>query len=1144
MSIGKGYLSMVDDWMSIGNSWMSTGKGCISKVESWMGMARIKKQWTFPVVLWVSLLLLLAGSGMQAVPVQAEDHTGETVIIDHGGAGYSESGVWTESTTVRGYNNSSTRYGNTSQGYAQWKPDVAGGTYRVSVFKPVHANNDKQAVVTVYHQFGSSPHSLDYTAGSSGWVELGLYSFAPGDSGYVRVTSADRGLMRADAVMFEQVDADPVALASPPENEALALDTRFKIHFSKNMPLEQLVPEMIVLHNDTAQSSVPAAIGILDTGRAVEITPANQLMYGTAYTLRLDEAMTDTEGKLLSGAISWSFITVAEDTTPPAASVVFPASAGHLTVSSSIEIAFTKPVDPQTVHPGAELVVTDVAAGLPVAYELAWKDDHTRLILTPAAHLSYSAAYTLTLGSGIKDMGGRGLAPFAPWTFTTAPVSNPLPRLYVSPGGSDSNPGTAEAPVATVSRAQDLVRAMNSNMAGDITVYLGGGTYALSDTLLWTGQDSGTNGYYIRYTNKDGEIPVLSGGRAITGWSAVEGSGIWSAPAGSVPFRQLYVNGSRAVRARSETLYSAISYNADRSGFIVDGEVLGQWDGADQLELSWYKGWRHSRAVVDRIIPGADPGTYEVIMKQPYFNWMTTSGYLAHGPNLYGFQLENAKELLDRPGEWYLDSGTQTVYYWPLPGENPAASEIIAPQVQTLASLQGTLDEPVQYLEFSGISFRHGTWMQPSEQGISTIQGDVVASGLNQKGGLNQGEKITGNILLHAAQHIRFERNRFEHMGAAGIVLEYGTSDVSLTGNIFTDISAAAIIAGDLADAYPADSRQVTRRNTIDNNVIYNAANEYWGSTGIFALYVEELSILHNELYDLPYSAISVGWGWDGHTSSTVMKNNVVEGNHIHHYMYKLRDGGGVYTLGRQPGSMISRNLIHDQIHVYGGIYLDAGSSYISVQENITYKVPMNIHGMYQDPTNPIGNNYFGLEPCDEGYPADIAALAGLEPVYRDLLVGLPEPQARHEEEQGGQEPERTDSVVLLNGKPGYTETGEWTGSDITGYDGISPTRFSVSAGASAEWRPNLNPGWYRVSFFTMVFSNSDPNAKVEVFASGGTGTAYVNQTAGEMRWVDLGIHYFDEGTGGYVKLTRMTSPSDNSYGYARANAVRFEKLE
>ncbi|MNI52314.1 hypothetical protein D3C73_1070820 [compost metagenome] len=149
-------------------------------------------------------------------------------------------------------------------------------------------------------------------------------------------------------------------------------------------------------------------------------------------------------------------------------------------------------------------------------------------------------------------------------------------------------------------------------------------------------------------------------------------------------------------------------------------------------------------------------------------------------------------------------------------------------------------------------------------------------------------------------------------MGGAGIVIEYGSSGNIISGTVFTDISAGAIIVGDLSDAYPQDLRQVTTNNRIHNNVVYDVAKEYWGSVGITGFYVDSLVIENNEVFGIPYSGISVGWGWGGHLDSETSRNNIIRANHVSHMMSSMSDGGGIYTLGQQPNSIIDGNLIHD----------------------------------------------------------------------------------------------------------------------------------------------------------------------------------------------------------------------------------------
>src|SRR5690606_326772 len=89
----------------------------------------------------------------------------------------------------------------------------------------------------------------------------------------------------------------------------------------------------------------------------------------------------------------------------------------------------------------------------------------------------------------------------------------------VSPTGDDSNPGTLDAPFLTLAKARDVVRAASVEMADDIHVYLRGGTYRLSETLVLTPEDSGKNGHSIVYQAYPGETPILSGSVQVTGWT-------------------------------------------------------------------------------------------------------------------------------------------------------------------------------------------------------------------------------------------------------------------------------------------------------------------------------------------------------------------------------------------------------------------------------------------------------------------------------------------------------------------------------------------------------------------------------------------------------------------------------------------------
>jgi hypothetical protein len=131
--------------------------------------------------------------------------------------------------------------------------------------------------------------------------------------------------------------------------------------------------------------------------------------------------------------------------------------------------------------------------------------------------------------------------------------TNNITEIYVSPTGSDENDGTLHSAFKSIQRAREYVRSINDNMYGNIIVNLEG-EYVLSDTLEFTKEDSGTNGFSVIYKG-NGET-IISGGRKIGGWSRQEGTPLWKTTvSGADDIRQLYINGNRAARSRSKWLY-------------------------------------------------------------------------------------------------------------------------------------------------------------------------------------------------------------------------------------------------------------------------------------------------------------------------------------------------------------------------------------------------------------------------------------------------------------------------------------------------------------------------------------------------------------------------------------------------------------
>ena len=369
------------------------------------------------------------------------------------------------------------------------------------------------------------------------------------------------------------------------------------------------------------------------------------------------------------------------------------------------------------------------------------------------------------------------------------------------------------------------------------------------------------------------------------------------------------------------------------------------------------------------------------------------------------FYLTNARELLDVAGEWYHDIDARKVYYYPREGEKmqDAGTEVIVPAIETLVQVKGTIDRPVSHIRFEKITFSHTTWMRPSEKGHVPLQAgmyltdgyridpkmerDYLNHPLDNQGWL--GRPATA-VSVAAANQIDFERCRFEHLGSTGLDYEEAVQGGVVRGCLFRDIAGNGLVVGSFSPAAhethlpydPADLREVCAHQQISNCYFTEVGNEDWGCLAITAGYVKDINIEHNEICEVPYSGISLGWGWT--QTVNCMRNNRVHANLIHHYAKHMYDVAGIYTLGSQPKSYVTENCVHsiykpgyvhDPNHWFY-LYTDEGSSFITVRDNWTEgeKYLQNANG----PGNVWENNGPQVDTV-------IRERAGLEAEYRDL---------------------------------------------------------------------------------------------------------------------------------------------------------------
>ena len=596
-------------------------------------------------------------------------------------------------------------------------------------------------------------------------------------------------------------------------------------------------------------------------------------------------------------------------------------------------------------------------------------------------------------------------------------------EIWISPKGSDFNDGTRQSPKATLTsalrQAREWRRTEDNRIQGGITIYMEGGTYAFHEPVFIRPEDSGTKESPTIIRSVGDEKVILSGGISIKGWKKQGKVWVADVPAFNgrpLDFRQLWVNGKKAVRARDvedfEKMNRICSVDEKNEILYVPAVSIRRLiDNKGNLkakyaEMVLHQMWCVANLRIRSVEVQGDSAAirfhqpesriqFEHLWPRPM---VTTDGHNS------AFYLTNARELQDVPGEWYHDIDARKVYYYPREGEKMQEAEVIVPAVETLVRVEGTLDRPVCHIRFEKITFSYTTWMRPSEKGHVPLQ-----AGMYLTDGYRIDPKMQRNYLNHpldnqgwlgrpaaavrvvAAKQIDFERCRFEHLGSTGLDYEEAVQGGVVRGCLFRDIAGNGLLVGSFSPAAhethlpynPADRREVCTQQQINNCYFTEIGNEDWGCLAIAAGYVGDVNIEHNEISEVPYSGISLGWGWT--QTVNCMRNNRVHANLIHHYAKHMYDVAGIYTLGSQPKSYVTENCVHsiykpgyvhDPNHWFY-LYTDEGSSFITVRDNWTEgeKYLQNANG----PGNVWENNGPKVDSV-------IRERAGLEAGYKDLL--------------------------------------------------------------------------------------------------------------------------------------------------------------
>ena len=534
--------------------------------------------------------------------------------------------------------------------------------------------------------------------------------------------------------------------------------------------------------------------------------------------------------------------------------------------------------------------------------------------------------------------------------------------LYVSPDAADKGEGTTESPIS-LTGAKEMLKGLKNEKA-TATVYLLGGTYCFDDVLCFNSEDMAN----VTYKAYDKEKVVFSGAYEINGFKESEVNGVkvftkkLDTSQDNWYFKSLFSdNGEVNITRFPEEGYFTVKATApeddlwneenrpweftygQRSFYANTEDIPSKFHNEEDVNIRILHYW-HDELMN---IKSYNAETGKIGLSRP-------STMEIRDIDRYYF--ENVFEALNEPGEWYLDKVSGILYYVPKEGEKADTLTLYGSNIDRLIDING-----VDGISFEGVHFTRTDWVEPKADGFYTgtwwEENDLDFP--------QAAMFVDGVVSVEYAENVHFKNCEFTNLGGTAVKMKFGVKNSSVENCYFENIAATAIYAG--GENCLPEQDNYTQNITIKNNEIYKYGRKFFSAIGIHITFCDTAEVVNNEIHDGYYTGISVGWIWSYDYNAT--KNVKVSRNLIYNIGQGwLSDMGGIYMLGKQPGTVLSENVIHNVAADPGeggyggwGIYLDEGSSYMTVEKNLVYACGNQSFNVHYGEGNVIRNNIAAL---------------------------------------------------------------------------------------------------------------------------------------------------------------------------------------